>query len=160
MKIIVIICLILLGCSLFAQQGKPDTICSLLEEDFKILIVFDSILQKNQIKTWYKGVADSAITTLYSKTIECRDLKIFDKHRMVFVFSTNYIDNLLVRDWTGKTWKGVYSEWIGSLYPTPNRPFKIEALYYNKFMLYHVDKKVLLEYDFEKGLETRTEIKD
>ena len=160
MKIIVIICLILLGCSLSAQQGKPDTICSLVEEDFKILIVFDSILQENQIKTWYKGVADSAITTLHPKTIECRDLKIFDKHRMVFVFSTNYIDNLLVRDWTGKTWKGVYSEWIGSLYPTPNRPFKIEALYYNKFMLYHVDKKVLLEYDFEKGLETRTEIKD
>ncbi len=159
MKIIVIICLVLLSCPLSAQQGKPDTICSLVEEDFIILIVFDSILQKNQIKTWYKGVADSANTTLHSKTIECRDLKIFDKHRMVFVFSTNYIDNLLVRDWTGKTWKGVYSEWIGSLFPSANRPFKIEAIDYNKFILYQCDKKVLLEYDFEKGLETRTEIK-
>ncbi|MEY3242068.1 MAG: hypothetical protein RIR11_3507, partial [Bacteroidota bacterium] len=95
-----------------AQHGKPDTICSLSEGDFKILIVFDSILQKNQIKTWCNGVADSANTTLYSKTIKCLDLKIFDKHRMVFVFYDGYVDNLLIRDWTGKTWKGVYSEWI------------------------------------------------
>jgi hypothetical protein len=160
MKIIAIICLILLGCSLSAQQGKPDTICSLLEGDFKILIVFDSILQENQIKTWYKGVADSTITTLHPRNIKCRDLKIFDKHRMVFVFYDGYVDNLLIRDWTEKTWKGVYSEWIGSVYPTPNRPFKIEALRYNKFILYQVDKKVLLEYDFDKGLETRTEIKE
>jgi hypothetical protein len=161
MKIIVIICLILLGCSLSAQQGKPDTICSLVEEDFKILIVFDSILQENQIKTWYKGVADSATTTLHPRNIKCQDLKIFDKYRMVFVFSTIYTDNLFVRDWTGKTWKVVYSELMGNTpFATPNRPFKIEALYYNKFMLYQLDKKVLLEYDFEKGLETRTEIKE
>jgi hypothetical protein len=161
MKIIAIICLILLGCSLSAQQGKPDTICSLLEGDFKMLIVFDSILQENQIKTWYKGVADSAITTLHPRNIKCRDLKIFDKHRMVFIFSNGDHDILMVRDWTGKTWKRVYSGFIGNTpYATPNRPFKIEALSYNKFILYQVDKKVLLEYDFDKRLETRTEIKE
>ena len=161
MKIIVIICLILLGRSLSAQQGRPDTICSLVEGDFKILIVFDSILQENQIKTWCKGVADSAIAILHPRTIKCRDLKIFDKHLMVFIYSMGDDDVLIVRDWTGKTWKGVYSGFMGATpYATPNRPFKIEALRYNKFILYHVDKKVLLEYDFEKGLETRTEIKE
>jgi hypothetical protein len=152
--------LILLGFAANAQHGKPDTICSLSEGDFKILIVFDSILQENQIKTWYKGVADSTITALHPRNIKCRDLKIFDKHRMVFIYSIGDDDVLIVRDWTGKTRKGVYCRFMGSTpYATPNRPFKIEALYYNKFMLYHVDKKVLLEYDFDKRLETRTEIK-
>jgi hypothetical protein len=118
-------------------------------------------LQKNQIKTWCNEVVDSANTTLYSETIKCLDLKIFDKHRMVFIFSNGDHDILMVRDWTGKTWKRVYSGFIGNTpYATPNRPFKIEALSYNKFILYQVDKKVLLEYDFDKRLETRTEIKE
>jgi hypothetical protein len=153
--------LILLGLAANAQHGKPDTICSLSEGDFKILIVFDSILQENQIKTWYKGVADSAIAILHPRTIKCRDLKFFDKHRMVFIYSMGDDDVLIVRDWTGKTWKWIYSGFMGATpYATPNRPFKIEALRYNKFILYQVDKKILLEYDFEKGLETRTEIKE
>jgi hypothetical protein len=116
-------------------------------------------------KTISKGIESKAID-LRGGVVRLEQITILDDSKLVFIYKNYSMIRYVTYQYNEKSewefkWGGMITFCSRGL-PHLTKPCyeKIEILDYNRILLYQDSRKILIEYDTTKKIETRTEIKE